>query len=274
MIEAVVSGYATLDYVIAAAGEPVARGTSDARLMPGAWPRAGGAPLYAGAQLAAMGIATTPLVTVGEDVHAAAYRSACAAAALAADGIATIAGGRSAACLLVHHDDGSYRCFLDAGSPAAAPSEAQLAALAGASLIIVAAGPAAVTAALLDRLAPHQRLAWIVKADPACFPPPLAARLAARTDLIFANIGERAFVGAQRRPGQVRVETDGARDIRIATDAGTYRVVVAPVDSADATGAGDSFAGRFLGEWLRGAAPDAAARAAAAAVAALLRARG
>ena len=274
MIEAVVSGYATLDYVVAAGGEPQTQGTSAARLVPGAWPRAGGAPLYAGAQLAAMGIATAPLVTVGEDVHAAAYRGACAAAGLAADGIATIAGGRSTACLLVHHDDGSYRCLLDTGSPAEAPSEAQVAALAGASLVVVAAGPAAITAALHDRLAPHQRLAWIVKADPACFPPALAARLAVRADLVFANAGERGFVGAARRDGQIRVETDGARDICVITDAGTHGVAVTPVESADATGAGDSFAGRFLGAWLRGAAPDAAARAAVAAVAEMLRARG
>ncbi|MGF7149530.1 ribokinase [Sphingomonas zeicaulis] len=273
MIEAVVSGYATLDYVVAAGGEPAARGTSAARLVPGAWPRAGGAPLYAGAQLAAMGVVTTPLVTVGEDLHAAAYRSACAMAGLAADGIATIAGGRSTACLLIHHDDGSYRCFLDPGSPAETLSAAQVAALTGASLVVVAAGEPAITASLLDRLAPHQRLAWIVKADPACFPPVLAARLAARADLVFANAGERGFLGAARRAGQIRVETDGMRPIRIADDAGTHSVAITAVESGDATGAGDSFAGRFLGAWLRGASPDAAAQAAAAAVANLLRAR-
>lgn len=274
MIEAVVSGYATLDYVVAAGGEPAARGTSAARLVPGAWPRAGGAPLYAGAQLAALGIRTAPLVAVGQDVHATGYAAACAAAGLATDGIVTIAGGRSAACLLVHHNDGSYRCFLDTGSAAEAPGAAQLAALAGASLMVVTAGPPAIAAALLDRLEARQRLAWIVKADPACFPPALTARLAARADLVFANAGERAFVAAARRPGQIRIETDGARDIRIISDTAAQTIAVTPVDTADATGAGDSFAGHFLGEWLRGTTPEAAARAAMAAVAGLLQARG
>lgn len=272
MIEAVVSGYATLDYVASAGGAPMARGTSPARLVPGAWPRAGGAPLYAGAQLAALGISTAPLVSVGEDVHAAAYVGACAAAGLVADGVATIAGGRSAACLLIHHDDGSYRCFLDPGDSAAALTEAQRNILAGAALVVAAAGPPGVTADLLDRLAPHQQLAWIVKADAACFPLELAARLAARAGLVLANASERGFVVAAGAGAADRlwVETGGAAAVTIRGAGGTISLPVAPVDVADATGAGDSFAGQFLARRLRGASAEQAGREAIASVAAWL----
>jgi ribokinase len=243
----VVSGYATMDYVLEAAAEPRGFGTVMARIARAGWPRAGGAPLYLGARLAVNGLSATPLVTVGDDANGRLYREAVAAMGLDDAAIART-DGTTAACILAHHISGRYACFLDPGSALDVPlSATQAAAADGAGLVCIAAASAAQTRALLDRLRPDQRLAWIVKADPACFPEDLRAILAARADIVFRNVHERAFAGATTG---LLVETDGGAAVTVTGSGGTIRVEVAPVVCSDPTGAGDTFAGEFLAHWV------------------------
>lgn len=275
MAQVVISGYATVDYVVHAQGRFDGRGTMPMRAAPdGAWPRAGGAVLYAGRQLAGAGHGVRALSWVGADADGAFYRQAAARAGLETGGIIDMAGPTTR-CLLIYHADGSHGCLLQAG--AAGLSGRQRGLLRGAALLVLTAGPAAIGRALLADLPDDARLAWIVKPDPACFPPDLARALAARADWLFCNAEERAWLEATRagrRHGQTLFETQGAGGVRVvAPDGRTVVLPTRPLAVTDATGAGDSFAGATLAALLHGVEPAAAARAGMQAAATLLAGR-
>ncbi|WP_282602659.1 sugar kinase [Paracoccus sp. PARArs4] len=68
---------------------------------------------------------------------------------------------------------------------------------------------------------------------------------------------------ARANPRAEIVVKDGPKPARLRADGQDSQIEVPPVASVvDATGAGDSFNGRYLAERLKGTAPDAAARAA------------
>ncbi|MFV3075567.1 carbohydrate kinase family protein [Niveispirillum fermenti] len=282
MAQVVISGYATVDYVVHAQGRFDGQGTMAMRAAPdGAWPRAGGAVLYAGRQLARAGHGVRALTWVGGDADGAFYRQAAAQAGLGPDGIADT-DGPTTRCLLVYHADGSHGCLLQAG--AAALSDMQRGLLHGAALLVLTAGPASVNRAILADLPADARLAWIVKPDPVCFPPDLAGALAARADWLFCNAGERAWLEAARdgcggsRPpsGQTLFETHGGEGVRVMVGVdgdGVTLPTTRTLAVTDATGAGDSFAGATLAALLYGASPAAAAQAGMQAAAALLATR-
>jgi ribokinase len=278
MIRAAISGYATLDFVIDCTSEPAGAGTYVSTLGPdGAWPRAGGAALYAGRQLAAAGVPAAPVVGIGDDANGEAFRQACVNAGVALDALAVTSGSRTPSCVMAHHANGRCTCFLDPGGwEPDALTPAQQAVIEGAELVAITAGPPRLSAAVLDRIAPEQRLAWIVKADVHCFPPELSARIGQRADLVFRNIIERDFSHsglAVARQGRIIVETRGGDGVMV--HAGAHETVypVSRLSVRDATGAGDTFAGAFLAAIMTGAGPDAAAKAAIAATGAFLRTR-
>lgn len=266
MVRVAVAGFATIDYVIRVEGDFIGRGT---RLMrEAAWPRAGGAALYASAGLVEAGVAAAPLTWIGDDADGAIYRAVCGAL----DGVAIMPGAPSTRCLLIYNADGSYGCLLRPGP--AELTEAQLRLAAAAEWLVIAAGPPAVTARLLEIGGP--RLAWIAKDDPACFPPELVARLTARAEVVFCNAGERAWLEAGRTGpapcGQILFETRGADGVRVEAG-GVFDLPVSPLSVDDATGAGDTFAGAALAALIGGGSPRAAALAGIAAAGALLSSR-
>lgn len=266
MVRAAVAGFATIDYVVQVESDFTGRGT---RLMrEAAWPRAGGAALYASTALAKAGVSATPLTWIGDDADGAAYRAACALL----DGVAVMPDAPSTRCLLIYNADGTYGCLLRPGP--AELTDVQLRLAAQAEWLAIAAGPPEITARLLDIEGP--RLAWIAKDDPACFPPELVARLTARAEVVFCNAGERAWLEAGRAapkpPGQILFETRGADGVHV--EAGeTFDLPVTPLAVDDATGAGDTFAGAALAALITGAPPHAAAEAGIAAAGDLLAAR-
>ncbi len=271
---AVLSGYATLDFVVGCDAAPTGAGTYLAEIHTAtAWPRAGGAALYAGGRLAAAGHAAAPLAQIGDDANGAAYLAACAAAGVSTAGIDTV-DGASPCCILVHHTVGSVTCYLDPGAREAhALTAAQAAALADADLVVVCAGPASVTEDLLSRLRPGQALAWIAKGDARCFPPALRTRLLARAQTVFCNAGERGFVEAARLASpadQLFIETRGGDGVCVQQHGVQTLYPISPIKVADATGAGDTFAGAFLAARLDGADAAAATHAAIARTAAFL----
>lgn len=272
----VISGYATVDYVVHAAARFTGQGTVAMRTAPdGQWPRPGGAVLYAGRQLAAAGHGTWPLTWIGDDQDGACYRQTVAAAGMEPAGIATVSDTKTTRCLMIYGPDGGHGCLLQAGETIL--SEGQRALLAAVDLLVLTAAPPDVTQALLHGLPPAALLAWIVKPDPACFPPDLACTIAGRADWLFCNASERGWLETFRqggRSGQVVFETRGSDGVAVDTGDTTLLLPVAPLVVSDPTGAGDSFAGAALASLLDGATPVEAACRGMDAAANLLRRRG
>ena len=253
---AVVSSFATLDYVMTTAAPAVEAGTTPGRIVASAWPRAGGAAFYAARRLAAYGHMAHPLVAIGSDAGGGAFLRACRSDGVATDGITVQHGGRSPTCVLLYHQGGPYTCLLDCGtSPPAAPSVDQAALIAQADLVAIAAGPPATTAAILAQVRPAQTVAWIVKDDPACFPESLRRDLTARADFIFFNAAERALVDLAR-PNFCRkqwmIETHGANGVVMQQGRTSAHLPVTRVAAEDPTGAGDTLAGSVLAQILSG----------------------
>lgn len=261
MGDVVICGYATVDYVVHTATHFVGRGTVAMRTPPdGAWPRPGGAVLYAGRQLSAAGHCTRPLTWVGDDEDGNLYRRVALATGLEAGGIVTLPDSPTARCLMIYDPEGGHGCLLRAGD--AILSDEQQALLNGADLLVITAGPADAARALLGGLPHAARLAWIVKPDPSCFPSDLARVLAGRADWIFCNRSERAWLEEHRETvchRQVLFETQGGDGVVVVDGGHAIQLPVEPLVVTDPTGAGDSFAGATLAALLDGDAPEAAA---------------
>lgn len=275
MANVVISGYATVDYVVHAAGRFTGQGTMAMRAAPdGDWPRAGGAVLYAGRQLAAAGHGVRAVTWVGADWDGAFYRAAAIRARLSPVGIDDASGSPTTRCLLIYHADGDHGCLLQVGDTAL--SGGQRALLQGADLLVLTAGPAEITRALLADLSPMARLAWIVKSDPVCFPPDLAAAIAARADWLFCNASERDWLEpalAKRSPHRLLFETRGGNGVAVMGGGQCHHLPTHLLRVTDATGAGDSFAGATLAALLAGTAPTDAAAAGMRAATTLLSSR-
>lgn len=272
----VVAGFATIDYVARVEGDFTGRGTLPMRQgADDAWPRAGGAALYASAALARAGVAAAPLTWIGDDPDGEAYAAVCRVAGVSLGGLAVQLGARSTRCLLIYNADGTYGCLLRPGP--AELTEAQVRLAHAATWLAVAAGPADLLRRLLHVLPPTARLAWIAKDDPACFPPDLVAQLTGRADVVFCNAGERAWLEAGRNgpapAGQILFETRGADGVRVEAAGTVLDLPVEPLAVDDATGAGDTFAGAALATLIGGASPREAAQAGVAAAGALLASR-
>lgn len=272
----VIAGFATLDYVVQVEGDFTGRGTWSMRQgARDAWPRAGGAALYAATALAAAGVAAAPLTWIGDDADGAAYRQACLEGGAALTGLAISPGAPSTRCLLIYNADGTYGCLLRPGP--AVLTQAQLSLAADARWLVIGAGPAEVADRLLYAVGPDTRLAWIAKDDPGCFPTDLAARLIGRADVVFCNAGERAWLEAARsgprRAGQLLFETRGAAGVVVEGPGGVFQQPALPVATDDATGAGDTLAGAALAVLVRSGSAEVAARAGIEAARALLMAR-
>ncbi len=276
MTAVAVAGFATIDYVARVEGDFAGRGTLMMRQgAADAWPRAGGAALFAGSALARAGVEVAPLTWIGDDADGEVYREACGAAGVMLDAVAVMPGSPSTRCLLIYNADGSYGCLLRPGP--AALTEGQRRLVAKAPWLVIAAGPPDIGRALLEAIPPMTRLAWIAKDDPACFPPDLAAALGRRADVVFCNAGERAWLEAGRDgpapADQLLFETRGADGVRVEAAGEAFDLPVAPLTVDDATGAGDTFAGAALAVLIDGGAARAAALAGIKAAGALLSGR-
>lgn len=272
----VVAGFATIDYVARVEGDFTGRGTLMMRQGANdAWPRAGGAALYASAALAGAGVAAAPLTWIGDDTDGAAYVAACRKVGVSLDGVAVQPGAPSTRCLLIYNADGTYGCLLRPGP--AELTEAQLALVRSKAWLVIAAGPPGLLHRLLDVAPASTRLVWIAKDDPACFPADLVTRLTARADVVFCNAGERAWLEAGRGgpvpAGQILFETRGADGVRVEATQKVLELPVEPLAIDDATGAGDTFAGAALAALIDGSSPPAAAQVGIAAARALLSSR-
>ncbi len=258
MARVAIIGLATLDYVLTTEHPIRGPGTVAANvLIQNAWPRAGGAALYVARRMVAAGHSAWPIVSTGIGANGRAYRDACAACGANLDGVTQVEGSKTPCCLLIYHDDGGYTCLLDAGTAAASElSVDQIALLAAADLVVIAAANPNCVGVALDQLGFDQRIAWIAKNDPACFPTDLCERLMRRADLIFCNASELHMVEPfldHARPTMILFETRGAAGVRVRENGIDQFVKAIPVAVHDATGAGDTFAGEVLASMIDGA---------------------
>ncbi len=273
----VVTGYASLDYVVRLDSAPQPDRTATILSRAAEWPRLGGSPAYVAAALVVGGVRdAAPVSWVGDDAEGARYRDGIEAFGVRTDGI-RVRPGRTPICILAYQPDGRCHCLYDPGLTALADlDEGQRALIAEAKAICVTVGPTKATWEALRLARPDAMLVWAVKADPRAVPPDLAAALAARADIVVFSQGEAGFAAeayatadkpARRR---IDIETRGRNGVAFMRDGAASVFPVAPVEAEDSTGAGDTFIGGFLAAWMETADPEQAVRAGVGAARALL----
>jgi ribokinase len=280
MTEIAITGYASLDYSFRLDRPPAPDQTATILSRPPDWPRLGGSPAYIASALVAGGVAdAAPISWVGDDADGALYRDALARRGASVEGV-VICPGRTPVCVLAYQPDGGCHCFYHPGLSGSPTLDArQIALIVEAPWVCVTVGPTEATRRALDAIAPETRLVWAVKADPRAVPPDLAARLAARADIIAMSRAEADFVEAALAAGpprkrQTRLETRGVDGVALTGEGRDWLYPVKPVAAEDVTGAGDTFLGGFLAAMIRGdGRPDAALAAGADAARDMLLAR-
>lgn len=260
-------GYASLDHVAMLDSVPRPGRTSTILARPqNAWPRLGGSPAYVASALAAAGVAQArPVSWIGADAAGDAYLGQLRDRGVLVDAMARVPGARTPIAVLAYDPDGGCACLYDPGMPkdlALTPAQRDVVAQAG--WLCVTIGPTRATLSALDALRPSARLAWVVKDDPRALTPELAAKLAARADVICHSRAERGFVeaafraAAGARPGRVVIETLGGEGAVATRDGTTLTVPTVHFETPDPTGAGDTFAGGVIAA-LAGGETDLAA---------------
>lgn len=257
----VVSGYATLDYVVQLTAPFHGTGTAMGELgVSQAWPRAGGAALYASYRIAAVGHRAFPLTWIGDDGDGGHYLRACQRGQICCDAVDRRRGEKTQRCVLIYRPDGDYGCLLDTGfhgRESLTPSQASV--LGNADHLCIAAGPPGVASTLLETCPEAVELSWIAKLDPFSFPTELRATLARRAKLIFCNASEREFIEAARdsaRPDhQIIIETLGSAGVLVDCPEGKRVIPTDALRTHDTTGAGDTLAGEVLAHYLAGQTP-------------------
>lgn len=265
----VVTGYASLDFAVGLDGQAHGDQTTLIRARHAdAWPRAGGCPTYISGAVVRAGLDASPVMWVGTGAEGQSFTDKLAAQGIGTDGIGIVDSPRSPTALMIYQQDGSCICLYDpALNRDEVLTDAQKALIARASHLCISVGPPQLMDEIIALCPPEARLYWAVKNDPDAFPEAIRERLSGRADVIFHSRSERPLIGAH---GAVLVETRGADCVRITRDGQSIEAPVTPIDIADTTGAGDTFAGGFIAAEMTGADPVAAAQAGIAAAAAFL----
>lgn len=250
------SGYATLDYVVQLDAPFYGTGTATGELgVSDAWPRAGGAALYASRRIAAVGHRAFPLTWIGDDGDGGHYLRACQRSQICCDAVDQVRGEKTPRCILIYRPDGDYGCLLDTGFHGREGlSAAQAETLAVADHLCISAGPPAVTRTLLEAYSADAELSWVAKFDALSFPEELRAALARRARLIFCNASEREFIETSRdceRPErQIIIETLGSAGVLVDSCEGRRVIPTQALTTHDTTGAGDTLAGETIAQYL------------------------
>lgn len=256
--QVVVSGYATLDYVVQL-NEPFhGTGTVLGELgASGAWPRAGGAALYASRRIAAAGHRAFAMTWIGDDGDGGHYLRACQRSQICCDGIDQRHGVTTPRCILIYRPDGDYGCLLDTGFGGSEnATQKQLELISGADHLCISVGPAMATKAIIDACPPATPISWIAKLDRSSYPEDLCRQLASRAQLIFCNASEREFIEdalqGERPAGQIIIETLGSAGVLIDAADGRRVVPTEAIKAHDTTGAGDTLAGEVIAHLVAG----------------------
>lgn len=254
----VISGYATLDYVVQLAEPFHGTGTVTGELgASGAWPRAGGAALFASRRIAAVGHRAFALTWIGDDGDGGHYLRACQRAQICCEAVDQRRAVKTPRCILIYRPDGDYGCLLDTGlggHEELTTTQAKI--IEQADHVCISVGPPEATAAILDHCPEDVPLSWIAKLDRISYPEDLCRKLAQRANLIFCNASEREFIEASfdgpRSDGQTIIETLGSAGVLIDSCDGKRVVPANKIKAFDTTGAGDTLAGEVIAQIVSG----------------------
>lgn len=256
--QVVVSGYATLDYVVQASEPFHGTGTVGGKLgVSGAWPRAGGAALFASRRIALAGHRAFALTWIGDDGDGGHYLRACQRSQICCDAVDQRHDVSTPRCILIYQPDGNFGCLLDTGPEGSEVATAkQIDLVRQSDHLCISVGPARATKAILDACPPTTSVSWIAKLDSRSYPADLCRQLAERAQMIFCNASEREFIEAAlkgaRFPGQIIVETLGSAGVLIDTPEGQRIVQTQAIRAHDTTGAGDTLAGEVIAQIVSG----------------------
>lgn len=254
MTRIAITGHASLDHVAMLDDAPGAgRTTTILRRPRDAWPRLGGSPAYVAAALVGAGLPDAfPVCWIGSDAEGADYRAQLARRNIPDAGVAIVDRMRTPVAVLAYEPDGGCICLYDPGSAeGSALSQRQRELLSASDWVCVTVGPRSATEAAMDCIGDDTGLAWVVKNDPRSMPIALAARIAARADLIIASKAERAFLheaisATMLRPETIVIETQGGSGAMLTREGKETFVDALTIEVGDPTGAGDTFAGGVI----------------------------
>ena len=271
----VVTGYASLDYVIGLSGQIAGdRTTLVEHRDPDAWPRLGGCPAYVAKAAVNAGQTAYAVSWVGGTDEGKSYTTKLYEADVGIDGVAMLEGKPTPSAVLAYQADGSCACLFD---PALAGEErlkeAQRNLIRSSTHLCISVGPPHLMEEILSLRPANARLYWVLKADLNCFTPTIRKALSPQADVVFCNASERSLIGDVSDTAII-VETRGTDGVRVSGQGLDELVPVAAVEAQDTTGAGDTLAGTFIAAEMSGETdPAAAAAAGIESVAALLRHR-
>lgn len=254
----VISGYATLDYVVQLADDFHGTGTVVGELgVSGAWPRAGGAALYASRRVATAGHRSFALTWIGDDGDGGHYLRACQRSQICCDAIDQRRAVKTPRCVLIYNPGGDYGCLLDTGFDGQETlTESQRAVVVEAQHLCISAGPPQAGEAMIAAYPDNRPVSWIAKLDRQAFPASLCNVLAHRAQLIFCNASEREFIEAAydgtRPSDQIIIETLGSAGVLIDAPDGKRVIPADAIKAHDTTGAGDTLAGEVIAQYVSG----------------------
>ena len=254
MTELVVTGYASMDYVVALNGfVQVDKTTLVSHRDSTAWPRLGGCVSYVSVAAALAGHRVTPISWVGSDRDADAFRDGLNKLNISTAGIHTQSDSASPVAMLIYQADGSCSCLFDrvfSGTEILAPT--QLDAIGRADHLCLTAGPGHLMDPILNARKPSAKLYWVLKNDVSCFTPQICERLSSEADVIFGNRAESHMIDGLTSQSTTIVTTNGTAGVDIYTGGLHIETKVNYVETNDPTGAGDTFAGGYIGALIGG----------------------
>ena len=254
MTELVVTGYASMDYVVALNGfVQVDKTTLVSHRDSTAWPRLGGCVSYVSVAAALAGHRVTPISWVGSDRDADAFRDGLNKLNISTAGIHRQSDSASPVAMLIYQADGSCSCLFDrafSGTDILAPT--QLDAIGRADHLCLTAGPGHLMDPILNARKPSAKLYWVLKNDVSCFTPQICERLSSEADVIFGNRAESHMIDGLTSQSTTIVTTNGTAGVDIYTGGLHIETKVNYVETNDPTGAGDTFAGGYIGALIGG----------------------
>src|SRR3989442_8181201 len=207
-LDAVVAGDAAITFAWQVSVPPSPGRTS--KLLGAVEPegRFGGCAPGVALALAELGHRVALVSWLGDDDYGRAYLTYLRSGGVDIAGVEIASGQSSARALMLYDGNGSATCLHHpSGSGSLRVPAAGRDRLDHARWLVLTAGPAGMTRALLDARAQKTSLAWHVKGDPSHYPIPLRRRIIQDAQLVIFNPDELAVLGeALDLPGDAAPE--------------------------------------------------------------------